>query len=113
MGTDKNSSRMRWKLHKTNTTAKHISDSTTQVVQDHIATGVLLVLGTNTQPSELLIVNSELFKTKVSTIHMVQHSPFTGKKDPNLLLEAFVQLCQIFDEDGVTQDQMRERLFPF
>jgi hypothetical protein len=51
------------------------------------------------------------FKIKVSTICMVQHSPFTGKEDPNLHLQAFVQLCQIFDEDVVTQDQMRARLF--
>jgi hypothetical protein len=43
----------------------------------------------------------------------VQHSPFTSKEDPNLHLQAFVQLCQIFDEDGVTQDQMRARFFPF
>jgi hypothetical protein len=40
------------------------------------------------------------FKIKVSTIRMVQHSPFTGKEDLNLHLQAFVQLCQIFDEDG-------------
>jgi hypothetical protein len=53
------------------------------------------------------------FKIKVSTIRMVQHSPFTGKEDPNIHLQAFVQLCQIFDEDGVTQDQMRARFFPF
>jgi hypothetical protein len=44
---------------------------------------------------------------------MVQHSPFTGKEDPNLHLQAFVQLCQIFHEEGVTQDQMRARLFSF
>jgi hypothetical protein len=44
---------------------------------------------------------------------MVQHSPFTSKEDPNLHLQVFVQLCQIFDEEGVTQDQMRARLFPF
>jgi hypothetical protein len=44
---------------------------------------------------------------------MVQHSPFTGKEDPNLHLQAFVQLCQTFDEDGLTQDQVRARLFPF
>jgi hypothetical protein len=44
---------------------------------------------------------------------MVQHSPFTGKEDPNLHLQAFVQLCQTFNMDGVTQDQMRARLFPF
>jgi hypothetical protein len=29
------------------------------------------------------------FKIKVSTICMVQHSPFTGKEDPNLHLQAF------------------------
>jgi hypothetical protein len=53
------------------------------------------------------------FKIKVTTIRMLQHSPFTGKEDPNLHLQAFVQLCQIFDEDGVTQDQMRASLFSF
>jgi hypothetical protein len=44
---------------------------------------------------------------------MVQHSPFTGKEDLSLHLQAFIQLCQTFNMDGVTQDQMRERLFPF
>jgi hypothetical protein len=50
---------------------------------------------------------------KVSTIRMVQHSPFTGKEDLNLHLQAFVQLCQTFDEDGVIQDQVRARIFLF
>jgi hypothetical protein len=44
---------------------------------------------------------------------MVQHSPVTGKDDPNLHLQAFVPLCQTFNMDGVTQYQMRARLFPF
>jgi hypothetical protein len=50
---------------------------------------------------------------KTSTIHMVQHSPFTGKEDPNLHIQEFVQLCQTFNMDEVTQEQMRARLFPF
>jgi hypothetical protein len=54
-----------------------------------------------------------LFKIKTSTIRMVQHSPFTGKEDPNLHLQAFIQLCQTFNMDRVTQDQMRAMLFPF
>jgi hypothetical protein len=33
---------------------------------------------------------------------MVQHSPFTGKEDPNLHLQAFVQLYQTFNMDEVT-----------
>jgi hypothetical protein len=49
---------------------------------------------------------------KTSTIRMVQHSPFTGKEDPNLPLQAFIQLCQTINMDGVTQDPMRARLFP-
>jgi hypothetical protein len=53
------------------------------------------------------------FEIKTSTIRMVQHSPFTGKEDPNLHLQAFIQLCQTFNMDGVTEDQMRARLFPF
>jgi hypothetical protein len=53
------------------------------------------------------------FKIKVTTIRIVQHPPFTRKEDLNLHFQAFVQLCQIFDEDGVTQDQVRARLFPF
>jgi hypothetical protein len=53
------------------------------------------------------------FEIKTSAIRMVQHSPFTGKEDPNLHLQAFIQLCHTFNVDGVTQDQMRERLFPF
>jgi hypothetical protein len=51
------------------------------------------------------------FEIKTSTIRKVQHSPFTGKEDPNLHLQAFIQLCQTFNMDGVTQDQMRASLF--
>jgi hypothetical protein len=53
------------------------------------------------------------FEIKTSTICMVQHSPFTDKEDPNFHLQAFIQLCQTFNMDRVTQDQMRARLFHF
>jgi hypothetical protein len=53
------------------------------------------------------------FEIKTSTIRMVQHSPFTGKEDRNLHLQALIQLCQTFNMDGVTRDQMGARLFPF
>jgi hypothetical protein len=38
--------------NKMNAATKHVSNSTTQVGQDHVVTRVLLVLGTNTQPPE-------------------------------------------------------------
>jgi hypothetical protein len=53
------------------------------------------------------------FEIKTSTICMVQHSPFTGKEDPNLHLQTFIELCQTFNIDAVPQDQMRAMLFPF
>jgi hypothetical protein len=53
------------------------------------------------------------FEINTSTICMVQHSPFTCKENPNLHLQAFIQLFQTFNMDGVTQDQMRARLLPF
>ena len=53
------------------------------------------------------------FEIKTSIIRMVQSSPFTGKEDANLHLQAFLQLCRTFDMQGMTQDQMRARLFPF
>jgi hypothetical protein len=53
------------------------------------------------------------FENKTSTIRMVQHSPFIDKEDLYLHLQAFVQLCQTFNMEGVTQDQMRARIFPF
>jgi hypothetical protein len=58
MGANKKISRRRWKLQQDDTTTKHVSDSTTQVGQDHVATGVLLILGTNTQPSEPKLTNT-------------------------------------------------------
>jgi hypothetical protein len=38
--------------NKMNTVPTHVSDSTTQIGQDHVATEVLLILGTNKQPAE-------------------------------------------------------------
>ena len=53
------------------------------------------------------------FEIKTSTIRMVQHTPFTGKEDPNLHIQAFIQLCQTLSMEGLDQNQLRARLFPF
>ena len=42
------------------------------------------------------------FEIKTSIIRMVQSSPFTGKEDANLHLQAFLQLCRTFDMQGMT-----------
>jgi hypothetical protein len=52
MGAGKNSSRRRWGSNKTNTASNKRLRLTTQLGESHAATGVLLDLGTNKQPSE-------------------------------------------------------------
>ncbi|CAN6234278.1 unnamed protein product [Urochloa humidicola] len=44
---------------------------------------------------------------------MVQDNPFTGKEDPNLHLGSFLQICSTFKMEGVDDDQLRARLFPY
>jgi hypothetical protein len=51
MGADKNSSRRRWEVQQDEHGFQHSLRITTQVDQVHAATGVLLDLGTNKQPS--------------------------------------------------------------
>ncbi|CAN6299739.1 unnamed protein product [Urochloa humidicola] len=53
------------------------------------------------------------FQIKTSIIEMVQNSPFTGKEDPNLHLLSFLQLCNTFKMEGVDDNQLRARLFPY
>ncbi|CAO2210621.1 unnamed protein product [Urochloa humidicola] len=53
------------------------------------------------------------FEIKTSVIEMVQDNPFAGKEDPNSHLRSFIQLCNTFKMDGVDDNQLRARLFPF
>jgi hypothetical protein len=55
------------------------------------------------------------FKLKPAFIKMVQQSPFCGKasEDVNAHLQHFLKICNTFTIQGVTQDAIRLRLFPF
>jgi hypothetical protein len=55
------------------------------------------------------------FELKPAIINMVQQSPFYGKasKDANAHLQHFLEICSTFTIQGVTQDAVRLRLFPF
>ncbi|WVZ64965.1 hypothetical protein U9M48_014407 [Paspalum notatum var. saurae] len=44
---------------------------------------------------------------------MVQNQPFSEKEDSNQHLKTFLQICNTFNIDRVTNDQIRARLFPF
>ena len=55
------------------------------------------------------------FKIKPSIIYMVQNNQFRGlqEEDPYAHILAFLNICATFKINGVTDDAIRLRLFPF
>jgi hypothetical protein len=55
------------------------------------------------------------FELKPALITMVQASPFCGKahEDANAHLQHFLEICSTFMIKGVSQEDIRLRLFPF
>ena len=55
------------------------------------------------------------FEIKPSIIHMVQNNQFGGLQgeDPYAYILAFLNVCATFKINGVTNDAIRLRLFPF
>ena len=44
------------------------------------------------------------FEIRSSVINMVQNQPFSGKEDPNQHLKTFLQICNTFNIEGVTDN---------
>jgi hypothetical protein len=90
---------------KTNTATKHVSDSTTQVGQDHVAIGLLLVLGTNTQPSEPKHTNTHSGNLHglLSVLHRLDRWPAPVRPvSAPVRLVATAATQQTFQEASVT-----------
>ncbi|KAL1808817.1 hypothetical protein ACET3Z_025807 [Daucus carota] len=61
-------------------------------------------------------IQANTFEIKPSTIQMVQNSvQFGGSpiEDPNTHIRDFIEICDTFKFNGVTDDAIRLRLFPF
>jgi hypothetical protein len=104
-------------ISKGNSTSKSVGRSTQpsfmgEQPQPECKIGELCTPNIVDLPILNLVVIRRPFEIKTSTI-LVQHSLFIGKEDPNLHLQAFIQLCQTLNMDGVTQNKMRAKLFLF
>ena len=61
-------------------------------------------------------IQANTFEIKPNIIQMIQHSiQFAGlsSDDPNLHIANFLELCDTFRHNGVSDDAIRLRLFPF
>lgn len=60
-------------------------------------------------------VNANNFELKPALISMVQQAQFSGSPldDPNIHLAIFLEICDAVKINGVTEDTIRLRLFPF
>ncbi|XP_063949932.1 uncharacterized protein LOC135152768 [Daucus carota subsp. sativus] len=61
-------------------------------------------------------IQANTFEIKPSTIQMIQNSvQFGGSptEDPNMHIRDFIEICDTFKFNGVTEDAIKLRLFPF
>ena len=60
-------------------------------------------------------INANNFELKPVLINMVQQAQFSRSPldDPNIHLAMFLEICDIVKMNGVTEDTIRLRLFPF
>lgn len=61
------------------------------------------------------LIQVNTFEIKPAIIQMVHGSHFSGLaiQDPNGCISNFLEICEIFKLNGVTNDTIRLRLFPF
>ena len=60
-------------------------------------------------------VNANNFEIKPAVITMIQSNQFGGlpHEDPNGHIRSFLEICDTFRYNGVSEDAVRLRLFPF
>ena len=69
----------------------------------------------NAQPRTLKDYVRPIVNDNYALISMVQQAQFSGSPldDPNIHLAMFLEICDIVKMNGVTEDTIRLRLFPF
>ena len=83
----------------------------TRVLRDYAMPTVMDTLSGIRKPP----IPANNFEIKPAIIHMVQANQFGGSpiEDPNAHIATFMEICDTFKHNGVSDDAIRLRLFPF
>ena len=83
----------------------------TRILRDYAMPTVMDTLSGIRKPP----IPANNFEIKPAIIHMVQANQFGGSpiEDPNAHIASFMEICDTFKHNGVSDDAIRLRLFPF
>ena len=76
---------------------------------------ILVPLSMKTTPESSTTINANNFELKPALINMVQQNQYGGlaHEDPNIHLATFLEICDTVKMNGITEDAIQMRLFPF
>lgn len=86
--------------------------SNERTLRDYVLPNLEMVQGSITKPT-IMINNFEIKPTMIQMIHNNLQFRDTMTEDPNQHLKWFLQLCDTFKYNGVTDDAIYLQLFPF
>ena len=89
-----------------------MADQEQKVLRDYAMPSVNGAISSIRRPA----IQANNFEIKLAIIQMIQQIvQFRGlsQEDPNVHITTFLEICDTFKHNGVTDDAIRLRLFPF
>ena len=100
------------KKKEANTSLSNMADQKKKVLRDYAMPSVNGATSSIRRPA----IQANNFEIKLAIIQMIQQTvQFEGlsQDDPNVHIANFLEICDTFKHNGVTNDAIRLRLFPF
>ena len=100
------------KKKEANTSLSNMADQEQKALRDYATPSVNGATSSIRRPA----IQANNFEIKSAIIQMIQQTVQFGglsQEDPNVHIANFLEICDTFKHNGVTDDAIRLRLFPF